>query len=63
MKPAPHYWCASCQSAGVATEATMLCEDCNRWRCPAHVLTDPPYVAPEPVADQTAELFGPEPVL
>lgn len=57
-------WCASCQSAGIATPTDYACAKCGKPRCPAHVASDPHYVAPSPVDDQTLDLdFGPEPVI
>ena len=60
MRTDPHQWCATCQKDGIATPADYHCDTCNRWRCPAHFLTDPHYV---PADTETLDLFGPEPDL
>lgn len=57
-------WCASCQSAGIATPTDYACEKCGKGRCPAHVASDPHYVAPPPPDTETLDLdFGPAVVL
>lgn len=61
MRTDPHQWCASCQSDGIATPADYRCESCQRWRCDAHVLTDPHYVPPPPPDTETLDLFQPDP--